>query len=256
MAAGSALTRQRPRTSARPSRAHTCRHARPARTSNPPFSPTPTAMGPLSATTTAADAAAAGRDMAGKTVVITGGAAGIGAEAAKALASAGARVVIGCRRVEAGQEVADEIRASGAKARGRGRWGGEGGGGGGRARSPTERQCGEAASRGGASPPVRPRVHRPDVPIDLARPLGSNAGCPRRSSPGRSPRNRARRGACAGRVQPVEAGAPSAPPIPPHFPSMHLLNPPGHRLRATTGPGRPDVGRHVCQARGGRRAES
>jgi len=72
-------------------------------------------MPPLSACSTAADAASAGRDMAGKTVVITGGAAGIGAEAARVLAGQGAKVIIGCRSVAAGQKVADQAKAEGAK---------------------------------------------------------------------------------------------------------------------------------------------
>ena len=72
-------------------------------------------MPALSACASAEEAAAAGRDMAGKTVVITGGAAGIGAETARVLAHRGARVVIGCRNVAAGQAVADTAKAEGAK---------------------------------------------------------------------------------------------------------------------------------------------
>jgi len=74
-------------------------------------------MPPLSACSTAEEAAAAGRDMAGKTVVITGGAAGIGAETARVLAHGGARVIIGCRNVAAGQAVADAAKKEGAKVR-------------------------------------------------------------------------------------------------------------------------------------------
>ena len=55
--------------------------------------------------------------MAGKTVVITGGAAGIGAETARILAHGGARVIIGCRNVAAGEAVADAAKKEGAKVR-------------------------------------------------------------------------------------------------------------------------------------------
>ncbi|MHB8576293.1 MAG: SDR family NAD(P)-dependent oxidoreductase [Dehalococcoidia bacterium] len=55
-------------------------------------------------------------DLSGKTALITGGSRGLGAEAARALASAGARVVI-CGRTESDLiAVRDEIRASGGDA--------------------------------------------------------------------------------------------------------------------------------------------
>eukprot|EP00968_Pinguiococcus_pyrenoidosus_P007695 scaffold526_cov230-Pinguiococcus_pyrenoidosus.AAC.2 len=50
------------------------------------------------------------KDLSGQTMVITGGNGGIGFVAAKQLALQGAHVIIGCRRVEAGEEAAKSIR--------------------------------------------------------------------------------------------------------------------------------------------------
>jgi NAD(P)-dependent dehydrogenase (short-subunit alcohol dehydrogenase family) len=49
-------------------------------------------------------------DLANKRIVITGGAAGIGAETARVLASAGAEITLAVRRPEAAQSVAEELR--------------------------------------------------------------------------------------------------------------------------------------------------
>jgi NAD(P)-dependent dehydrogenase (short-subunit alcohol dehydrogenase family) len=51
-------------------------------------------------------------DLAGRRAIITGGAAGIGVETARALAGAGAEVVLAVRRVGAGQQAAADITAS------------------------------------------------------------------------------------------------------------------------------------------------
>ena len=51
-----------------------------------------------------------GVDLSGKRAVVTGGAAGIGLETSRALASAGAQVTIAVRRVDAGEIVAAELR--------------------------------------------------------------------------------------------------------------------------------------------------
>ncbi|GHJ16044.1 SDR family NAD(P)-dependent oxidoreductase [Micromonospora sp. AKA38] len=53
----------------------------------------------------------AGVDLTGKRAVITGGAAGIGLETARSLAAAGAEVVLGVRRVAAGEQAAADIAA-------------------------------------------------------------------------------------------------------------------------------------------------
>ncbi|HEY1699330.1 MAG TPA: SDR family NAD(P)-dependent oxidoreductase [Trebonia sp.] len=60
---------------------------------------------------TTSDEVIQGVDLAGKRAVITGGASGIGAETARALASAGAEVTLGVRDVEAGNRAAREITA-------------------------------------------------------------------------------------------------------------------------------------------------
>ncbi|XP_050738271.1 retinol dehydrogenase 12-like [Eriocheir sinensis] len=51
------------------------------------------------------------RSMAGKTVIITGGTAGIGKETARDLLRRGARVILACRNQEKGTRVAGELRA-------------------------------------------------------------------------------------------------------------------------------------------------
>src|SRR5262249_5684204 len=63
---------------------------------------------PFDATSTAADVIR-GIDLGGKAAVVTGGASGIGIETARALASAGAEVVLAVRDVAAGERVAADI---------------------------------------------------------------------------------------------------------------------------------------------------
>ncbi|HEY4344293.1 MAG TPA: oxidoreductase [Parvibaculum sp.] len=53
-----------------------------------------------------------GIDLKGKTAIVTGGASGLGVETVRALASAGARVVMPVRSHQRGEEVAAEIRSS------------------------------------------------------------------------------------------------------------------------------------------------
>jgi NAD(P)-dependent dehydrogenase (short-subunit alcohol dehydrogenase family) len=65
---------------------------------------------PFGFTSTAADVVR-GVDLAGKRVVITGGAAGIGIETARALATAGAEITLAVRRVAAASAVAAELAA-------------------------------------------------------------------------------------------------------------------------------------------------
>ncbi|SMF73307.1 NAD(P)-dependent dehydrogenase, short-chain alcohol dehydrogenase family [Tistlia consotensis] len=59
-----------------------------------------------------ADAVIEGVDLAGKRVVVTGGAAGIGLETSRALARAGASVTLAVRRPEAAEPAAAELRRS------------------------------------------------------------------------------------------------------------------------------------------------
>lgn len=71
------------------------------------------AMGRLGFYTTATQALQ-GADLSGKTAVVTGGNSGIGAETVRALALAGARVLLLSRSIEAGEKVASSIKAEGA----------------------------------------------------------------------------------------------------------------------------------------------
>lgn len=57
-----------------------------------------------------------GFSLAGKTVLVSGASSGIGAHLARAAGRAGARVVLGARRVERLQAVAEEIRQAGGSA--------------------------------------------------------------------------------------------------------------------------------------------
>ena len=66
---------------------------------------------PFGAASTA-DEVIAGVDLTGRRAVVTGGAAGLGYETARALASAGADVTIAARRLEAAETAAREISAS------------------------------------------------------------------------------------------------------------------------------------------------
>ncbi|WP_329063015.1 SDR family NAD(P)-dependent oxidoreductase [Amycolatopsis sp. NBC_01480] len=65
---------------------------------------------PFGATSTAAEVVA-GLDLTGRRAVVTGGASGLGAETARALAGAGAEVTLAVRDVAAGERVAAEIGA-------------------------------------------------------------------------------------------------------------------------------------------------
>ena len=64
---------------------------------------------PFGFSTTAAEVLS-GVDLTGKTMIVTGGASGIGIETVRALASAGAEVTIAARRTEAAEEVAVTLR--------------------------------------------------------------------------------------------------------------------------------------------------
>lgn len=66
---------------------------------------------PFSASSTAAEVMA-GISLQGQRAIVTGGASGIGVETARALAGAGADVVLAVRDVAAGERVAEEINAS------------------------------------------------------------------------------------------------------------------------------------------------
>src|ERR1700692_733736 len=54
----------------------------------------------------------AGVNLAGKRAIITGGAAGIGIETARALSAAGAAVTLAVRRPDAAESAAEELRQS------------------------------------------------------------------------------------------------------------------------------------------------
>jgi NAD(P)-dependent dehydrogenase (short-subunit alcohol dehydrogenase family) len=66
---------------------------------------------PFNAESTAAEVIA-GIDLTGKRAVVTGGASGIGLETARALAGAGAKVILAVRNTDAGQRAAADIRAT------------------------------------------------------------------------------------------------------------------------------------------------
>lgn len=55
-------------------------------------------------------------DLSGKVAAVTGAAGGIGAEIARTLAKAGARVVLGDVQAERGEQVARQIREAGGQA--------------------------------------------------------------------------------------------------------------------------------------------
>ena len=57
-----------------------------------------------------ADEVIRGVDLTGKRAVVTGATSGLGVETARALAAAGAEVVLGVRRLDAGRKVAEELR--------------------------------------------------------------------------------------------------------------------------------------------------
>jgi NAD(P)-dependent dehydrogenase (short-subunit alcohol dehydrogenase family) len=61
---------------------------------------------------TTADEVLAGVDLTGKRAIVTGGASGIGAETARALAWAGAEVTLAVRNLQAGERAAAEMRSS------------------------------------------------------------------------------------------------------------------------------------------------
>src|SRR5258708_20858281 len=63
---------------------------------------------PFSAETTAAEVID-GVDLTGQRVIVTGGAAGIGIETARALATAGAEVTLAVRNLQAGEQAAAQI---------------------------------------------------------------------------------------------------------------------------------------------------
>jgi NAD(P)-dependent dehydrogenase (short-subunit alcohol dehydrogenase family) len=66
---------------------------------------------PFSAESTAAEVLE-GIDLAGRRVIVTGGASGIGVETARALAGAGAEVTLAVRNLEAGERTANDIIAT------------------------------------------------------------------------------------------------------------------------------------------------
>ncbi len=71
----------------------------------------PTFATPFGFTSTAADVLA-DVDLSGRRAVVTGATSGIGVETARALAAAGADVVIGVRRLDAGRRIASQITES------------------------------------------------------------------------------------------------------------------------------------------------
>lgn len=65
---------------------------------------------PFGATSTAREVVA-GHDLSGRVAIVTGAATGIGVETARALALAGAEVIIAARKPDLGEEVANQINA-------------------------------------------------------------------------------------------------------------------------------------------------
>jgi NAD(P)-dependent dehydrogenase (short-subunit alcohol dehydrogenase family) len=80
---------------------------------------TPVPLAQLGARTTALEVVQ-GLDLTGRTIIVTGGAGGIGIETARALASAGAAVTIATRDLEAAERAAADVTASTGNARVRG----------------------------------------------------------------------------------------------------------------------------------------
>jgi NAD(P)-dependent dehydrogenase (short-subunit alcohol dehydrogenase family) len=66
---------------------------------------------PFNAESTAAEVVA-GIDLTGRRAIVTGGASGIGVETARALAGAGAEVILAVRNLDAGQRAAEDIIAT------------------------------------------------------------------------------------------------------------------------------------------------
>jgi len=60
---------------------------------------------------TTAEEVVAGLDLSGKTIVVTGSSAGLGAETARVLAKAGAEVVMVARNADKNAKIAAAIRA-------------------------------------------------------------------------------------------------------------------------------------------------
>src|ERR1700712_2576479 len=60
---------------------------------------------------TTTDEVIAGIDLTGKLAVVTGASAGLGIETSRALASAGAKVVMAVRDIQKGEQAAQQIRA-------------------------------------------------------------------------------------------------------------------------------------------------
>lgn len=66
---------------------------------------------PFTAESTAAEVVR-GIDLAGRRVIVTGGASGIGIETSQALAGAGAEVTLAVRNLDAGERTAEDIAAT------------------------------------------------------------------------------------------------------------------------------------------------